>query len=341
MKRDVTLEQKPNLQLCLDILKETFPVEMRLREVVSRLSADDQFISIIAMEKIIKGIHQRKKNDNKTLNINSLDFGDLVNIFDMNFYDIRSADLFSKMERDLEHLDSYKDSISRLQREQTVWDVIKQFVIEKSSNEFVEFSMFKKQLYKVYEFRNEAAHFRIIDESSLDKVKSSARFVLSKIILKTKTNNEDENFVDLHESLQNYRDTLYSAMQQFQALNIAAQPSWTSTIKQIQTINKLTQPSMAGLMEQVETLNKVIQPSVAGAMQQINGLNKITQPSMAGLMQQINGLNTLRQPSIAATIKQIHSFNTAIKPSANGAMQQFQVLTKNLHTGRKGTLNSD
>lgn len=323
MKRDVKLEQKPNLQLCLDILKETFPVEMRLREVVSRLSADDQFISIIAMEKIIKGIHQRKRNDNKTLNINSLDFGDLVNIFDMNFYDIRSADLFSRMERDLEHLDSYKDSISRLQREQTVWDVIKQFVIEKSSNEFVELSMFKKQLDKVYAFRNEAAHFRIIEESSLDKVKSSAKFVLSKIILKTKTNNEDENFVGLHESLQNYQDTLSSAMQQFQALNIAAQPSWSSTIKQFQTINK------------------VIQPSVAGAMQQINGLNKITQPSMAGLMQQINGLNTLRQPSIAATIKQIHSFNTAIKPSANGAMQQFQELTKNLHTGRKGTLNSD
>lgn len=48
------------------------------------------------------------------------------------------------MEKDLEHLASYKDSISRLQREQTVWDVIKQFVIEKSSGEFVELGMFKK-----------------------------------------------------------------------------------------------------------------------------------------------------------------------------------------------------
>lgn len=315
MKRDVTLEPKPNLQLCLDILKETFPVEMRLREVVSRLSADDQFISIIAMEKIIKGIHQRKKNDNKTLNINSLDFGDLVNIFDMNFYDIRSADLFSKMERDLEHLDSYKDSISRLQREQTVWDVIKQFVIEKSSNEFVELGMFKKQLDKVYEFRNEAAHFRIIDESSLDKVRSSAKFVLSKIILKTKTNNEEENFVGLHESLQNYQDTLSSAMQQIQAFNIA------------------TQPSMAGLIDQIKDINKVTQPSMVGTMQQIKSLYKFNQPGMADLMEQIKDMNKFSQPNIAATIKQIQSFNTAMQP--------VHELNKSLHTEIEDKLKND
>ncbi len=333
MKRDVTLEQKPNLQLCLDILKETFPVEMRLREVVSRLSADDQFISIIAMEKIIKGIHQRKKNDNKTLNINSLDFGDLVNIFDMNFYDIRSADLFSKMERDLEHLDSYKDSISRLQREQTVWDVIKQFVIEKSSNEFVEFSMFKKQLDKVYEFRNEAAHFRIIDESSLDKVKSSAKFVLSKIILKTKTNNEDENFVGLHESLQNYRDTLYSAMQQIQAFNIATQPSMAGLIDQIKDINKVTQPSMAGLIDQIKDINKVTQPSMVGTMQQIKSLYKFNQPGMADFMEQIKDMNKFSQPNIAATIKQIQSFNTAMQP--------VHELNKSLHTEIEDKLKND
>ena len=309
------MEPKPNLQLCLDILKETFPVEMRLREVVSRLSADDQFISIIAMEKIIKGIHQRKKNDNKTLNINSLDFGDLVNIFDMNFYDIRSADLFSKMERDLEHLDSYKDSISRLQREQTVWDVIKQFVIEKSSNEFVELGMFKKQLDKVYEFRNEAAHFRIIDESSLDKVRSSAKFVLSKIILKTKTNNEEENFVGLHESLQNYQDTLSSAMQQIQAFNIA------------------TQPSMAGLIDQIKDINKVTQPSMVGTMQQIKSLYKFNQPGMADLMEQIKDMNKFSQPNIAATIKQIQSFNTAMQP--------VHELNKSLHTEIEDKLKND
>lgn len=315
MKRDVTLEQKPNLQLCLDILKETFPVEMRLREVVSSLSADNQFISIIAMEKIIKGIHQKKKYNNKTLNINSLDFGDLINIFDMNFYDIRAADLFSKMEKDLEHLASYKDSISRLQREQTVWDVIKQFVIEKSSGEFVELGMFKKKLDQVYDLRNEAAHFRVIDESALDKVKISAEFVLSKIILKIKTNNEEENFVGLHESLQNYQDTLSSAMQQIQAFNIA------------------TQPSMAGLMEQIKGINKVTQPSMVGTMQQIKSLYKFNQPGMADLMEQIKVMNKFSQHNIAATIKQIQSFNTAMQP--------VHELNNSLHTEIEDKLKND
>lgn len=154
---------------------------------------------------------------------------------------------FLKWKKDLEHLASYKDSISRLQKEQTAWDGIKQFVIEKSAGEFVELGMLKK-LDQVYDFRNEAVHFRIIDESALDKVKISAQFLLSKIILKTKTNNEEENFVGLHESLQNYQDTLSSALQQIQSLNIA------------------TQHSMASLMEQVHELNKTLHSGIEGTL---------------------------------------------------------------------------
>lgn len=219
------------------------------------------------------------------------------------------------MEKDLEHLASYKDSISRLQREQTVWDVIKQFVIEKSSGEFVELGMFKKKLDQVYDLRNEAAHFRVIDESALDKVKISAQFVLSKIILKIKTNNEEENFVGLHESLQNYQDTLSSAMQQIQAFNIA------------------TQPSMAGLIDQIKDINKVTQPSMVGTMQQIKSLYKFNQPGMADLMEQIKDMNKFSQPNIAATIKQIQSFNTAMQP--------VHELNKSLHTEIEDKLKND
>lgn len=267
------MEKEPNLDLCLNILTETFSVEILLRKVISSLSADKEFISIIEMEEILSGVSSEKRNTDDTLSINSLDFGDLKKILEKDFYAVRSASIFSKMENNLDDLNSYKEQISRLKYEQTVWDVIKHFVIEKVNGEYVELSMVIKQIETVYTFRNKAAHFRPMDQSAYNETVKAVNHLKKLIILKH-TNKEDD-FVVLHESLELYQKSLASALAIMpdvsralqpqieayrNALNIAMQPQITN-MKNIAALVKTTLPPELNTLDNHTSIYKSIYSS--------------------------------------------------------------------------------
>lgn len=260
------MEEEPDLDLCLKILTETYSVEVLLRKAISALSADEEFISIIAMQKILDGVSPKKKNNDDSLSINSLDFGDLLNILEKNFYDIRSADIFSQMENDLDNLNSYKEQISRLKHEQTVWDVIKHFVIEKVDDKYVELPMVGTQLDTVYEFRNKAAHFRLMNNSAYDKVLKAVNHIKKMIVLKSTS--QPENFVDLQESLKIYQSSLAGALVSMQDVSRIIQPQIDAYRNAFKDLNIAMQPqfndmkNIASLVKATipQNLNMVVNP---------------------------------------------------------------------------------
>lgn len=256
--------EEPNLELCLKILTETYSVEILLRKAISALSADEEFISIIAMQKILSGVSHEKKDNDDSLSINSLDFGDLLNILKKNFYDIRSADLFSQMENDLDNLESYKSKISRLKREQTVWDVIKRFVIEKVDNKYVELRMVGNQLDTVYEFRNKAAHFRLMNNSAYDKVLRAVNHIKKMIVLKSRS--QPENFVDLQESLKIYQSSLASAIVSMQDVSRVIQPQ----IDVYRNASNALQPQFNAMKNTASLVNAAIPKSLDMVVNMLN-----------------------------------------------------------------------
>ncbi|WP_341864544.1 hypothetical protein [Leuconostoc citreum] len=243
------MENEPNLKLCLKILTETYSVEMLLRKVISALSVDKEFISIIEMKKILSGIPTEKKNNDETLSINSLDFGELRNILIENLYDVKSAIIFSKMENDLDNLNSYKDEISRLKDEKTVWDVIKHFVIEKVNDDYVELNTVSAQLESIYTFRNKAAHFRPMKDSDYSKVLKAVNHVKKSIVLKE--TKEQVDYVDFHESLKLYQSYLASAIKNMVDVDLTIQ-------QQIDAYRKTIKSSTIGTHSQIDAYQKAL-----------------------------------------------------------------------------------
>ena len=260
------MEEEPDLDLCLKILTETFSVEILLRKVISSLSADEEFISIIEMQKVLGGVKSEKRNTDNTLSINLLDFGDLKKIINEDFYALRSANIFSKMENDLDNLNSYKEQISRLKDEQTVWDVIKHFVIEKVDGKYVELSMVIGQIEQVYTFRNKAAHFRPMEKSAYNRTLTAVNHVKRMIILKS-TNTKDD-FVDLHENLKLYQSSLASAIVSMQDVSRAIQPQ----IEAYRNVSKTFSMAMQSQLDDMKKITSLVRATIP------TNLNNVVDP---------------------------------------------------------------
>lgn len=282
------MEKEPNLKLCLKILTETYSVEILLRKVISALSVDKEFISIIEMKKILSGIPTEKKNNDETLSINSLDFGELRNILEENLYDVKSANIFSKMENDLDNLNSYKDEIFRLKDEKTVWDVIKHFVIEKVNDEYVELNRVNAQLKSVYTFRNKAAHFRPMKDSDYATVLKAVNHIKKMFVLK-ETNEQDE-FVDFHESLKLYQSSLASAVKNMADVSLAIKP-------QMDTYKKALAISSFGM----DAYQNALKDSIIGIQPQFDAYKKA-----------LEGLNIDMRPTFTYTQKTASIVNAAL-----------------------------
>ena len=288
IKRAVDMEKEPNLELCLKILTETYSVEILLRKVISALSVDKEFISIIEMKKILIGIPTEKKNNDETLSINSLDFGELRNILEENLYDVKAANIFSKMENDLDNLNSYKEEIIRLKDEKTVWDVIKHFVIEKVNDEYVELNRVNAQLKSVYTFRNKAAHFRPMKDSDYDTVLKAVNHIKKMIVLKE--TNEQDGFVDFHESLKLYQSSLASAVKNMADVSLAIQP-------QMDAYKKALAISSFGM----DAYQQALKDSIISIQPQFDAYKKA-----------LEGLNIDMRPTFTYTQKTASIVNSAL-----------------------------
>ncbi|OSP82409.1 hypothetical protein B9J75_02835 [Leuconostoc citreum] len=164
--------------------------------------------------------------------------------------------------------------------------MIKHFVIEKVNDEYVELNRVNAQLKSVYTFRNRAAHFRPMKDSDYDTVLKAVNHIKKMIILK-ETNEQDE-FIDFHESLKLYQSSLASAVKNMADVSLAIQPQMDAYQKALKDSIMGIHPQFDAYKNALEGFNIAMRPTFTYTQKTASLVNTALSTNFGAIAEVVN-----------------------------------------------------
>ncbi|MDR1606162.1 MAG: hypothetical protein LBS41_03510 [Streptococcaceae bacterium] len=193
------------------VLKETYPIEMLFREIVEKLG--DELIELTIAKRILEQTGRYIKPErNGTLHdqISELTLGELIKVLEFDLSKIYSEKMYS-FNDSIEDIPNYRDFQLFLHSEKTkyntIWDLLKEQVIEKYRGKIVEIGFFIEQLGEIKELRDKAAHFKKITKEDLDNAKKYKQSIMEQVIIK-QTPSVIQISEPFKQVLKEYRETM-------------------------------------------------------------------------------------------------------------------------------------